>query len=207
MEGDLAGAARRHDRRRHPPRAVRAAAGDSDVGGAAAVGDRAARHRRPLPRRPRAEHDAVGGDRGLARGVRHAGGAGHRKRAPLRRVGREGAHRSRPAHRRRDPARAAAGADLREPAPSISPPRRFRAGRSAATSSTTWRSASAGSGSRSATWPARGRRRRCWRPPCRATSSRRRRSAPTRRRRWRASTRRCCGGRSRRASRRCSTAR
>ena len=39
-----------------------------------------------------------------------------------------------------------------------------------------------------------------------AISPRRRQSAPIRRRRWRASTRRCCAARSRRASRRCSTA-
>ena len=59
-----------------------------------------------------------------------------------------------------------------ETARSISPRSRSRAGRSAATSTTTWRSASAGSGSRWAMWLEKGRRQRCSRPPCRATSLR-----------------------------------
>ena len=174
------GPARRHDRHRHPPRAVRAAQREPDVG-RDGRGRGAAGHRRALSRRPRAQHDAVAGDTLLARGVRDAGRAGHRERAALRGVRREGAPRSRPADRRRHPARAAARRRPTRAAPSTWRRRRSRAARSAATSSTISRSASAASGLPLATWRARGPRRRCWRRWCRATSWRRRRSAPTRR--------------------------
>ena len=166
--------ARRHDRHRHPPRPVRAAQRQSD-GRVGRSGHHGAGDRRALSGWPRAQHDPVAADAVVARGVRDAGRAGDRKRPALRRVRREGAHRARPARRRADPAGAAARRDRSRARSSISRRRPCRAARSAATSSTTSTSASAASASGSATWRARAPRRRCWRPPCRATSSPRRR--------------------------------
>jgi hypothetical protein len=76
--------ARSHDRRRHPPCAVCAAAGIADVRSIGTILDRSEDDRCPLPRRPREEHHAVRRDARVTRSLCHAGGAGHRLGASLR---------------------------------------------------------------------------------------------------------------------------
>ena len=94
-------------------------------------------HRRALPRQPREGQPARAAH---ARRARHAGGRsrrGDRERAALPRDAREGADRAGAADRGRDPAGAAARRHARAAPFFEAAARRCRAGRSAATSSTT----------------------------------------------------------------------
>ena len=119
------------------------------------------RDRRALPRQPRARRAAVELHAHRARDAGHRGGRRHRERAPLPRDAGEGAARAGDADRGRDPAGADAANDARRRRTSRPRRRRCRAGRLAATSSTTWSAPTGASASRWATWRARGRRRRC----------------------------------------------
>ena len=176
MEGNLAGQHDRHDRRRHPPRAVRAAAGDRRCRRLGAIGDRAEGDRRALPRRPRDEHDAVATRRASSLEAFATQAALAIESARLYAESAEKARIDRDLRIAADIQRAllpepAYEAALRRSRRGVDPvphrrrrllrlPRRRRATASA---------------SRSATWRARARPRRCWPRPCRATSPRRRR--------------------------------
>ena len=152
--------ASRHGGARDPPRAVHAAAGRA-VSRAIVQRPRAAADRRAVSRQPREGAVDVGRGAQRARSGRGRSRVGDRKRAPLSRGDRKSADGARDAARRGNSARAAARGDA------VRPALRRRCGvdsvpqPSAEIFSTTSTSPKAASASRSATSPARGRRRRC----------------------------------------------
>ena len=110
----------------------------------------------------------------VAVGARNAVGRSRprdRERAALPRGARQGEVRAGAQGRGRDSAGAAAGRARRQARSSRRAAPRRRASPSAATSSTTSICRPASSASSSATWPARDRRRRCWRRPSSACSA------------------------------------
>ena len=149
-----------HRRARHPQRAVRAAEARALRRSAGRRRRRRAPHRRALSRQPREGLVPLGLDARRARDAGDRSGRRDRERAALSRDDGEGEDGAGDADRGRDPAGAPAqGRPLGRVLPHR-PPRRSRAGRSAATSSTTWICRTAPSASRSATSPARARPRR-----------------------------------------------
>ena len=166
------------------------------------------RDRRAVSRRPRAEHDVV---------AAHAGRRS--RRSPRRRRLRSRARASTPSR----PRRRGIDRDLRVAAEiqrALLPDAAYRGARSCDLAARRVPCRTVGgdffdylrartrrrSASHSATWRARGHRRRCSRRPCRAISPRRRRSATIPAHTMTRINRRCCVGRSKPGSPPCSTA-